>query len=298
MLKLCTLAWEELSPQRCKQGRKLIFLMARQSTLRAVDLWKSCICGVRTVSKCGSCRAIRDEARGRVLRKVGTLCTGAVDWAVNRVPRAAEAVKSEIDKRKRVIAAVRVGRCGCIRVPLRYIIYTAISRKVVGKSARVISERYCGWVWVHCSSKKCKRIARDTMDICLRVLKESSKFRLGGCSVSDISHITFRDCRVHIFSDNPSRNSCIHQKTSCISYERYYNILKHLIFKVWISANFKHLLLLARKLKEPWWDDFESRLFSSLLTITMTFTIVINFVYFFSSYVASIQIKYKFLWSF
>ena len=28
-------------------------------------------------------------------------------------------------------------------------------------------------------------------------------------SVLIISHITFRDCRVHIFSDNLSRNSCI-----------------------------------------------------------------------------------------
>ena len=30
-------------------------------------------------------------------------------------------------------------------------------------------------------------------------------------SVLIISHITFRDCRVHIFSDNLSRNSCIWQ---------------------------------------------------------------------------------------
>ena len=28
-------------------------------------------------------------------------------------------------------------------------------------------------------------------------------------SVLIISHITFRDCRVHLFSDNLSRNSCI-----------------------------------------------------------------------------------------
>ena len=32
--------------------------------------------------------------------------------------------------------------------------YTAISRKVVGKSARDSPERYCGWFWVLCSSKK------------------------------------------------------------------------------------------------------------------------------------------------
>ena len=51
------------------------------------------------------------------------------------------------------------------------------------------------------------------MDVCLRELKESSKSRFDSYSVRNsvliISHITFRDCRVHIFSDNLSRNSCI-----------------------------------------------------------------------------------------
>ena len=41
------------------------------------------------------------------------------------------------------------------------------------------------------------------MDICLRVLKESNKSRVNSYSVRNsvllISHITFRDCRVHIF---------------------------------------------------------------------------------------------------
>ena len=31
-------------------------------------------------------------------------------------------------------------------------------------------------------------------------------------SVLIISHITFRDCRVHIFSDNLTRNSCIYKR--------------------------------------------------------------------------------------
>ena len=52
------------------------------------------------------------------------------------------------------------------------------------------------------------------MDICLRVLKESNKSRCDSYRVRNsvliISHITFRDCRVHIFSDNLSRNSCMH----------------------------------------------------------------------------------------
>jgi len=58
-------------------------------------------------------------------------------------------------------------------------------------------------------------MAREAMDICLRVLKESSKSRFDSYSVRNsvliISHITFRDCRVHNFYDNLSRNSCIHR---------------------------------------------------------------------------------------
>ena len=44
------------------------------------------------------------------------------------------------------------------------------------------------------------------MDLCLRVLKERNKSRFDSYSVMNnvliISHTTFRDCRVHIFSDN------------------------------------------------------------------------------------------------
>ena len=90
--------------------------------------------------------------------------------------------------------------------------YAAILRKVVGKSAHDNPERYCRWFWVHCSSKKFERIAWDAIDVCLQVLKKSHKSRLGSCSIRDhvliISHITFRDCCVHIFSDNLSQNSC------------------------------------------------------------------------------------------
>ena len=39
-----------------------------------------------------------------------------------------------------------------------FFVYTAISRKVVRKSARDNPERHCGWFWVHCSSKKFERI--------------------------------------------------------------------------------------------------------------------------------------------
>ena len=54
-------------------------------------------------------------------------------------------------------------------------LYTAVSRKVVEKSARDNPERYYGWFWVHCSSKKFKRMAREAMDVRLQVLKESNK---------------------------------------------------------------------------------------------------------------------------
>ena len=57
-------------------------------------------------------------------------------------------------------------------------------------------------------------MARVAMDLCLRVLKKSNKSRFDsyslGNSVLIISHITFRFCRVHIFCDKLSRNSCRH----------------------------------------------------------------------------------------
>ena len=53
----------------------------------------------------------------------------------------------------------------------------------------------------------------EATDVCVRVLKESNKSGFDSYSARDsvlnISHITFRDCRVHFFSDNLSRNSCM-----------------------------------------------------------------------------------------
>ena len=81
------------------------------------------------------------------------------------------------------------------------------------KSARDNPERYCGWFLFHFCSKKSERRAREAMYVCLWVLKESNKSTFEGYYVRNseliISHVTFRDCRVHIFSDNLSRNSCI-----------------------------------------------------------------------------------------
>ena len=46
-------------------------------------------------------------------------------------------------------------------------------------------------------------MAREAMDVCLRVLKESSKSRFDSYSVRSsvliVSHITFRHCHVHFF---------------------------------------------------------------------------------------------------
>ena len=77
--------------------------------------------------------------------------------------------------------------------------YTAISKKVVGKSARDNLERYCGWLWSWLFFKDIWK----AMDVCLRVLKESNKRSFDSCSVRNsvliISYVTFRDCRVHFF---------------------------------------------------------------------------------------------------
>ena len=56
-------------------------------------------------------------------------------------------------------------------------------------------------------------MTREAMDVCLRMVKESNKSRFDSFSVRNsvliIIHINIRDCRVQIFSDNISRNSCI-----------------------------------------------------------------------------------------
>ena len=67
----------------------------------------------------------------------------------------------------------------------------------------------------------------EAMDICL--LKESNKSRFDSYSVrnseSIVSHITFRDCRVHIFSGNLPRNSCILQPKELEMISRYLEVI-------------------------------------------------------------------------
>ena len=65
-------------------------------------------------------------------------------------------------------------------------LYTALSEKVAGKSARDNPERYCGWFKVNCSSNKFERMAREAMDVCLRALKESNKSRF-----NNMNHIPY-----------------------------------------------------------------------------------------------------------
>ena len=61
-----------------------------------------------------------------------------------------------------------------------------------------------------------ERMAREVMNICLRMLKESNESRFDSYSARNseliVAHINFRDCRVHIFSDNLSRNSCMYNR--------------------------------------------------------------------------------------
>ena len=94
---------------------------------------------------------------------------------------------------------------------------TAISRKVVGKSARDNPESYsAGDFEFTVLQRLIERMAREAMNICLRMLKESNKSRFDSYSARNseliVAHINFRDCRVHIFSDNLSRNSCMYNR--------------------------------------------------------------------------------------
>ena len=123
--------------------------------------------------------------------------------------------------------------------------HTGISIKGIGKSARDNHERYCGWFLIHCFSKKFQTMAREAMDVCLRVLKESNKSRFDSYSVRKsvliISHITFRDCRVHSFSDNLSRNSCIRTIDSSpdgqnVKNTSYFDSIPTLFFLSWYDG--------------------------------------------------------------
>ena len=98
-------------------------------------------------------------------------------------------------------------------------------------------------LWVVFSSLFFKQISKY---LCLQVLKESIKSRFDSYSVRNslliISHITFRDCRVHSFFDNLSRNSCIQrnldttegprdwQNLFAIRWFRYIEVIFHIFY--------------------------------------------------------------------
>ena len=90
---------------------------------------------------------------------------------------------------------------------------SAISRKVVGKSARDNPEKYCGWFWVPCCPKKLERMAGEAMGIYLWVLMESNKSRFDNYSRQEecIDHIPYYLSGLSRarFPDNLSPNSCI-----------------------------------------------------------------------------------------
>ena len=69
-----------------------------------------------------------------------------------------------------------------------------------------------GW-WILRLSAKILALLRVSVNFNqLRLTSNKSRFNSYSVrnSVLIISHITFRDCRVHIFSDDLSRNICIH----------------------------------------------------------------------------------------
>ena len=65
-----------------------------------------------------------------------------------------------------------------LHVQAKYVFF----EKGCRKSALDNPERYCGWFGIHCSSKKFERMAREVMEICLRVLKKSNKSRFDSYS--------------------------------------------------------------------------------------------------------------------
>ena len=71
--------------------------------------------------------------------------------------------------------------------------YTAISRKVVGKSARDNPKRHCCGFEFSVLQRKLKELARKAMEMCFRVLKESNKCRFDSYSRQEqcIDHIPY-----------------------------------------------------------------------------------------------------------
>ena len=136
--------------------------------------------------------------------------------------------------------------------------YTAISRKVFGKSACDNPERYCGWFRVHCSSKNFERMALQAIDLCLRVLKERNKSRFDSYSVRNsvviISDIAFRDYRVHIFPTTFFEIDDImtHKKAPPYCVRLWYGIIKSLFSET--EVIFSRETFQRRGAIRGWWS--------------------------------------------
>ena len=81
------------------------------------------------------------------------------------------------------------------------------------KSARDNLERHCGWFWVLCFSKKFERIGTKGYGTLFASAKGKQQKKVRQLQSSGTVYLLypilpFRDCRVHIFSDNLSRNTC------------------------------------------------------------------------------------------
>ena len=97
-------------------------------------------------------------------------------------------------------------------------------------------------------------------ETCLRVLKESNKNRFDSYSVRNsvlsISHITFRDCRVHIFFDSLSRNGCMPIQCIHISYifKIPYFLFRLKAFLMYRWPNFQHSTSTTTLGLSAWYD--------------------------------------------
>ena len=72
------------------------------------------------------------------------------------------------------------------------------------------------------------------MDVCLKVLKESKKAKFDSYrarkSILIISHITFRDCRVHIFLPQPFLKQLYVARVSAKTVQRYFKMQRNKSF--------------------------------------------------------------------
>ena len=97
-----------------------------------------------------------------------------------------------------------------------------------------------------------KELARKAMEMCLRVLKESNKSRFDSYSVRNsvliISHITFRDCRVHIFPTTFVEIAVCYQNQTPNELFNFFHVLKPLMILLNSGRTFRS----HANSREPW----------------------------------------------